>query len=408
MNEPAPWPLTALALASSSLHPDDIPALITEQATRLGAVDVVIYLVDLEQRVLVPFGDTTGERLSVDGTVAGRAYRTEEVIVAPVAEEGPASAPRTRVWLPLLDSAERLGVIGLLITGDVGEARLAEVSALVNLTAEIIANKAQYGDVVAKTKRTRTLSVAAEMRWSTLPPLTFKGRNLTISGVLEPAYDVAGDTFDYAVNGDAAHVAILDALGHGLEAARIADLAVGAYRHGRRRNLDAVATYWMMDSLVATEFGDDKFATAQLATLSLSKGRLSWLNAGHPAPMVIRNGRRTDLVSEVCLPLGLAGTHGFTDVQVTETDLEPGDLVLFFTDGVVEARSTEGEEFGRRRLADLLERAALANQTPAETVRLLGHAVLDHQEGMLQDDATLLLLVWDGPPVAEPVGETPS
>jgi serine phosphatase RsbU (regulator of sigma subunit) len=157
-------------------------------------------------------------------------------------------------------------------------------------------------------------------------------------------------------------------------------------------------TYRSMDELVALEFGEEKFATAQLATLELSTGRLRWLNAGHPAPMVIRNGRRVDLGSDIGLPVGLGGP----DPVVNAESLEPDDVLLLFTDGITEARSVDGTEFGRERLADLTERAVAAGQPSAETVRLLSHAVLGHQVDVLQDDATLLLVSWTGPDPAGP------
>ena len=67
-----------------------------------------------------------------------------------------------------------------------------------------------------------------------------------------------------------------------------------------------------------------------------------------------------------------------------------------FSDGVVEARSTEGEFFGTDRLVDLLVRQESRRQTPPETLRRLVIAVLEHQQGALQDDATLLMLEWGG------------
>ena len=395
-------PLTWLALVSGGLHPDDIPAVAAEAAVGLGIDRLLIYLSDLEQRLLVPLrapGLEPLEPLTIDGTLAGRVYRTQRRVVSSGGAGAGAESAGPTVWLPLLDSSERVGVISACIRAGVelDEELLRQLDAISSLTAEIIANKADYGDIIARTRRIREISLAAELRWAMLPPLTFTGRNVTISGVVEPAYEIAGDSFDYAVNGDLAHVAIIDAVGHGLEAARIANLAVITYRHSRRRDLEPVESYLAMDRVVAEQFGEEKFATALLATLTLSTGELRWLNAGHPAPMLIRNGHRIDLVSEICLPIRLAQSYGGIEPQAAVTMLEPGDVVLFFTDGVSEARSVDGEEFGRDRLGDLIVRMVGAGQEHPETMRLLGHAVLAHQLGVLQDDATLLLLAWEGP-----------
>ena len=396
--------LAGLLLSSTRLHPDDIPAAAAHEGAKLGLEDLTILLVDLGQQVLVPFrplhgssGATSGGGgLPVDGSLAGRAYRTERPVV------GEPVAGRTTVWIPLLDSAERLGVLEATTTRAVDAAALATFGAFTSLVGELVANKSGYGDAIVRTRHARPLTLSAELRWSMVPPLTFTGRNVSISGVLEPAYEVGGDTFDYALNGDLAHLAIIDAVGHGLEAARIANLAVTAYRKGRRSDLDLTDSYRATDAALADALGAEKFATALMATLTLSTGRLSWINAGHPIPLLLRQLHRLDLEGEPGLPLGLAGLEAPPPVHTV--DLEPGDLLLFFSDGVTEARSADGEEFGRDRLADLLGRAAAAAQTPAETVRRLAHAVLDHQEGVLQDDGTLLLVVWHGPPTPWPDG----
>lgn len=372
-------------------------------ARQVGLRHARILLSDLEQRVLIPFvGDrddpvTEEELQSIDGSLAGRAYRSESIVV------GEPSDGTTTAWFPLLDSAERVGVL-VAVADAFDEELIARTKAFTSLVGELVATKSSYGDVIPRTRRTRDVTLSAELRWAMLPPLTYTGRNVTISAVLEPAYEIAGDMFDYAVNGDVGHLAIIDAVGHGLEAARIANLAVVAYRHGRRRDASLAELYRAMDAALVDQFGDDKFATAQLASLTLSTGRLTWLNAGHPPPLLLRKLHRVDLTSDVSLPIGLG--LGIEDPErvpeLAVADLEPGDLVLFFTDGVIEARSPDGEEFGREGLADLFARVAASAQPPAEIVRRLSHAVLDHQQGVLQDDGTLLLLVWHGPPAPLP------
>jgi serine phosphatase RsbU (regulator of sigma subunit) len=96
------------------------------------------------------------------------------------------------------------------------------------------------------------------------------------------------------------------------------------------------------------------------------------------------------------LPYGLGALTGIT--AAVETDvLEPGDSVLFFTDGVTEAHVPGGEQFGVERLADLAGQHASDELEPEELVRRLVRAVLDHQDDMLSDDATMVLFKWNGP-----------
>jgi hypothetical protein len=380
--------VAALALASTRLHPDDVDDAFRDVVVGPGVLDASIYVVDLDQVTLVSLAESA-ETHPVDEGDAGLAYRTESTVVV----DDPAGG--VRAWLPLMDSAERFGVVTARLDKAPDPAELMALAALANFAGELVANKSTHGDTIALRRRRAELSIAAEMRWSLLPPLTFTGRNVTISGLVEPAHTIAGDTFDYAVDGDTAHMAIIDAVGHGLEAARIANLAVSTYRSCRRRGLGHIDTYVEIDATLLDQFGPEKFATAQLASFDLVTGRLQWINAGHPPPMLIRGGVSLALETSVALPLGLS-VMGREDLEVSEATLEPGDRVLFFTDGVTESRSASGVQLGRARLADLAC-ALVAGVRPAESVRLLGRAVLDRQHGTLNDDATLLLLVWDGP-----------
>jgi hypothetical protein len=118
-----------------------------------------------------------------------------------------------------------------------------------------------------------------------------------------------GDAFDYGVSADTAHIAILDAMGHGLEASRIANLAVGAYRNARRRRQTLLGTYRFIDEVVAEQYGDEHFVTGQLAELDLPSGSLRWVSAGHPRPLLVR---RKKVVGEIpttsSLPLSSRAT----------------------------------------------------------------------------------------------------
>lgn len=135
--------------------------------------------------------------------------------------------------------------------------------------------------------------------------------------------------------------------------------------------------------------------TGVLAELDQRTGRLRVISAGHPSGLVIRRGKVvTVLPPPTALPVTL-GEH--RPPVVIEEALEPGDDVLFYTDGITEAGSRDGEPFGVDRLIDFTVRA-LADDLPLpETARRLVHAILAHQDNRLQDDATVLLLRWIRP-----------
>lgn len=383
----------AIVSRSHELRSSEIPALVGEAAGFIGARQAVIYLVDHEQRWLVPFlapGAHETELLSIDGTVAGRAFRSSRLVAG---EETLPGEDVGVVWVPIIDGADRLGVLGLGLDHP-DERTLRRCGVLATLTAELLTSRSRHGDTIPLVRRLQEMTLAAELRWSQLPPLTTVTSEVALSGILEPAYDIAGDSFDFAVNGNETHLGIFDAMGHGLEASVMASLAVSAYRHGRRTGLSLEELYASIDEVVAKMFGGERFVTGQLARLDCTTGFLSWLSAGHPQPLLLRNNRTIgELKCEPALPMGLSGEP----CRVTATSLEPGDRVLFYSDGVVEARSPAGELFGPDRLGDFLERASASGQPLPEILRRLVHSVLEHQSDRLQDDATVLLLEWRGP-----------
>lgn len=212
-------------------------------------------------------------------------------------------------------------------------------------------------------------------------------------GRLEPAYEVAGDAFDYALNDEHMHAGLFDGMGHGVHSTLMTTLAVGAYRHARRAGEALASVYTAVNEAVASQYAGEAFVTAALARLRLADGLLEWTTAGHPTPLLLRQNHVVGQLACVpSLPLGLGGECR----EVATDQLEPGDSVLFFTDGVVEGRSAAGEEFGVQRLAERLEHHAASALEPDEVLRRLVDEVLSHNAQELRDDASLLLLCWSG------------
>jgi phosphoserine phosphatase RsbU/P len=348
------------------------------------ARDPVLYLADYARQVLLPLaGDVAAEDMA--GTLAGRAFTTGQ----PVTSQGDGGV---RVWVPVLAQTNRTGVLAVTVPD--ADPDILEQARLLGIFAGLVVAAAdRVSDVPHVRRRHRDMSLPAVMQWDLLPPPSARTAGALIAGILEPAYDIAGDVFDYALDEAGLQFAIIDAMGHGIGSTLLAGLAVGAYRHARRRGALLPGIHLAIDQALAGHHDDLSFATGIVGTLTSSTGRLEWSCAGHPPPLLLRDRKVVaELAGEPALPFGLGGG---TPVLGTH-DLEPGDAVLLYTDGVTEARTPGGELFGLDRLTDLLEREAASEQPPEELVRRLAQAVLDYQADRLRDDATLLLVKWAG------------
>jgi serine phosphatase RsbU (regulator of sigma subunit) len=394
MTEPLLEPATADVLLrmvdeAHDLPPWLLPLWVERHAVAVGALASTIYLQDYEQRTLVPLsGEAVGSAvlgtLGIDGTVGGRAFTHSEQLETSKSEG-------TTLWTPMLDGGDRVGVLALRFA-EVTPGRRLLARRLAALATELLLSKGAHTDVYFRARRSRSMTLAAEMQWQLLPPLTLLSPRVCVSGILEPAYEVGGDAFDYAVNHETAHFAIFDAMGHGLGASVMAAVVVGAYRHARRSGVPVGDMYTLIDAAFVSQFDDDRFVTAQLADLYLPTGEMHLVNAGHPTPLLVRGHKvvRT-LGAPTTLPIGLDGP---VPVVMTEF-LEPGDRVLFYTDGVVEARRG-GVPLGEDRLVDIVETELQAGVPASEAMRRINHRLVTwHRDGdNRQDDATLLLVEW--------------
>jgi serine phosphatase RsbU (regulator of sigma subunit) len=240
------------------------------------------------------------------------------------------------------------------------------------------------------------MDLAAEMQWSLLPPLSFAAAGTTIAGLLEPAYEVGGDCFDYAYNRGRLDFAVLDTVGHGLSSAVLAALLVGAYRHGRREGDDLAGIAARIDAAARTFPGRPAFATGVVGHLDTASGQLDWLTCGHALPIVVRNGTPLDAPqARPGVPLGL-GTLGPVVGDIVELSLEPGDGILIYTDGVTDSPMPDGTPFGDDRLRDLFAREHAVGAAPQEVVRRLIRTAIEHSAANLRDDATMVYIRWDG------------
>ena len=370
------------------MPPQLIAPLVAEEVARIGGRDVSILLQDYEQMLLVPLPGrrlTVGVPEPVEDSPAGLSFLNRTTVEVP--QDG-----SVRMYLPLLDGSDQVGVMVVTLDSvDDDDRRL--LRRLAGLVADMIVTKDAYTDLFFQARRHAPMSVAAEIQWSLLPPLSMTVPQVEVAGILEPAYEVAGDSFDYALNDDVLHVAMIDAMGHGLDAATMATVAIGTYRHTRRAGTNLSQVYAFMDQAINEQFGPDHFVTAQMMRLNIATGHLQWVNAGHPAPLLIRDRTVVDrLESPTTLPVGFGGE----EPQVTERMLQPGDRMLCFTDGLIEEHQAGGEQFGEEQLIECTHRIVRDHTSVRAVVRALSHALKAERGGITSDDATILLIEWRG------------
>ncbi|WP_406102840.1 serine/threonine-protein phosphatase [Streptomyces sp. NBC_01003] len=371
------------------LPPQLIAPLIAEEVAGIGGRDVSILLQDYAQELLVPLPGRklhVGQPEPMADSPAGQAFLSADVVEVP-------QVHGVRMYLPLLDGSDQVGVMALTLD-TVGDDDRRLLRRLAGLAADILVTKNAYTDQFFLARRREPISLSAEIQWGLLPPLTMSVPQVAVAGILEPAYRVAGDSFDYALNDNILHAAVIDAMGHGLDAAAMATIAIGAYRHARRVFISLAEKYAFMDDAITQQFGPDHFVTAQLMHVNIATGEMELVNAGHPAPLLIRDGRVVrQLESATTLPIGFGGE----EPRIREHTLQPGDRVLCYTDGIIEEHVASRELFGEQRLIRCVNRLG---EEPSKGMRAdllrLSHTLKRERGGRTSDDATLFMIEWHG------------
>jgi hypothetical protein len=400
-------------LAQAGLaEPEALADLLAAASRPVGISAVRIYLADIQQLHLYPLASMTtpaGGPLAIDSTLAGRAYQTAAIQHAPGRPDGSGPGARQadeasgpcQLWVPLANGAERLGVLEV-IAEDAGPAMVARCQALGSLAGLLVASKSGCSDAYARTRRSQPVALQAELAHAFTAPPSFATAKVSVSAILEPAYEVGGDAFDYSLLGDRMQVSVLDAAGHDLIAGLVARVAIAACRSTRRSGGTLADMAGHADRVIAAQFDDLRFATALLCELNTSTGEFTWIPCGHPPPLLIRDGKVIkELACEPWLPLGLGQFRSAPGTGRSDgppppyrEQLQRGDRILLYTDGVTEGRGADRSLFGLERLSDFVIRSTATGLPAPEVLRRLDRVILDFQSGRLSDDAAIVLLDW--------------
>lgn len=299
---------------------------------------------------------------------------------------------RTILWtdsaclIPLTARQHQVGVLELLGVVEREEDELRWIGESIGSQIDL---SERSSDRVAVLRGAAELEVAATIQHDMLPMLTHTGPLAEVAGRLEPAADIAGDGFDYSIGVSSIDMCVLDAAGHGLKPALLTLATVGAYRKSRRMGAGLAAMAEMMEETVhhvARCTGD--FVSGVIVKIDVEAGSVQVLNAGHLQPILVRDGKASDIgTGGVNLPFGLSQAPRMTE----EFQIQSGDVLALFTDGVTESRDGERNQFGLERLRAMLS-SGVGEMSLERTVETVIGAVARHVDGALADDATLILV----------------
>jgi serine phosphatase RsbU (regulator of sigma subunit) len=393
----SPLNLNALLAEVESAPPiaaaEVVGAALTET---LRARDVSFLIADYSGRSLIRLehvagrgghGSPSRERTEVvplADTPHGRALTGQDIEI--VEEEG-----GSRLFAPVTSRGEAVGVLEMWLAEAPNEQTLEVVRGAAHALAYVVIANRRFTDLYEWGQRSLPLSLEAEIQHRLLPgSYTCEGGQFTLAGWLEPAGEVGGDTFDFSVERDTLHLSMTDAMGHTIEASLLATVLVGALRHARRREVDLPEQARMADTALTKHANEGAFVTGQIVRVDLPSATARIVNAGHPLPIRVRDGRAetVDLLADP--PFGTPKT---AEYRVQKLQLERGDRLMFLTDGMLERNASTVDAHSVI--------AASQHLHPREAVQELTRAVSDACGGQLRDDATVLCLDWHGGPGGE-------
>jgi serine phosphatase RsbU (regulator of sigma subunit) len=385
--------LQTLLASVEAAPPIDAAQVVAAALTdALGANDVSFLIADYSGRSLVRLShvrranadddDANRERsqaVALAGTPHGRALAEQEVQIVP-------DFDGFRIFAPVTSRGEAVGVLELGVEDEPNQQTLATVSTGAHALAYFVIANRRFTDLFDWGQRSVPLSLEAELQHRLLPAsYTCEGGQFTLAGWLEPAGDIGGDTFDFSVERDTLHLSMTDAMGHTLNAAVLATVLVGALRNARRRHADLPEQTRLANEALCGFSDDGGFVTGQVVRVDHASGIARIVNAGHPLPILIREGRAETVALAPGLPFGIALD---AEYLVQELELRVGDRLVFLTDGILERNAADVNAM------ELLEQTRHLH--PREAVQALTQAVVQACGGVLRDDATVLCVDWHG------------
>ena len=276
--------------------------------------------------------------------------------------------------------------IGVLLAVRRPRQSLAEIARQGTAALEL-AN--HYTDSFEVARRRRPTSPAAEVQLNLLPPRSARVARGELAGSLLPGYEVGGDWFDYAENGDGTWIAVADTVGEGISAAALGSVALGALRASRRSGGTLEQAVALMDEAVNEIRGRSFHMSTVIAHWHAPTSTFGWVACGGAAPLLWwPDGSHEQLRGRGYAPLGRS--RSVRTFERRERRLRPGERVILYSGGVPGRATADGRPLGLEGIARAVK--GMEDRSAAATTRAIQEAVTSASTEPMGEDAAVVVL----------------
>jgi serine phosphatase RsbU (regulator of sigma subunit) len=347
----------------------------------------------------VGFDDTPRDEdpmLRRGGGIIGHVIATGQTVIAPDVRLNPnyvegRSGTRSEIAVPIVSAGDVIGALNLesdtldaFSEADVEYLEFFAVAAAISIEKAVL-----HREVLEKHRIEQQLGIAREVQRALLPAADPVLEGYDIAGTNVPTWEIGGDYFDFLPQPDGRlGVAIADVSGKGVPAALIMATFRAALRAQRVKgaSLDAIAD--RLNRILLDSMDASRFVTAFYGLLEPRTGALAFANCGHNPPLLLRADGSRDVLASGGPALGMWDAATFVPGAAS---VQPGDILVLYTDGVIEVMNGASEMFGVDRLEDVIRRH------PGQSSRALVDAVVDATRAFagrigFEDDFTLVVI----------------
>jgi sigma-B regulation protein RsbU (phosphoserine phosphatase) len=297
----------------------------------------------------------------------------------------------SEIAVPVFLNGQVIGALNLESDqpGTYAEADVEMLQFFANAAAISIERAVLHGQLVEKRVIETQLGIAREVQASLLPKVPPRIPGYDICGLNLPAYEIGGDYYDF-IPFDNQHlgIAVADVSGKGIPAALIMATFRAALRTQVRNDFELPHIMQSVNRFLAASIGVPGFVTAVYGILNPEAGTYIYANCGHNPPVLLRSDGSIEMLDRGGAALGVLADAEYETAVVT---LAPGEALVLYTDGVVEAANSAGEEFGSERLIRVLK--STLGSRAQKSIRAVVRETRTHSRRKgYQDDFTLVIL----------------